>query len=61
MVWTGGQLLKVVGDPMIALLPILGFGSLTFLALHYLLYDDSSRRSHSESPQVQHGGQPDGD
>lgn len=37
MVWTGAQLLTVVGDPMIAVLPILGFGSLAFFLLQYFI------------------------
>lgn len=53
MVWTGGELLKIVGDPMIALVPIVGFGALGFLAVHYLFFGSSLRKSQAESQYVQ--------
>jgi len=42
MVWTGAQLLTLVGDPMIAILPIIGFGSLAFFLLQYFIIGKSS-------------------
>jgi len=49
MVWTGGQLITLLNEPLIALLPILGFGSLTFLLVHYFLVDISSQRPHAQA------------
>jgi len=50
MVWTGGRLLELVNDPLIPILPILGFGSLTFFAVHYLLVGWDRPKSR---PQIQ--------
>ena len=47
MVWTGGQLITLVDNPMVAILPILGFGSLTFLLVHYFLVREPAPKSHS--------------
>jgi hypothetical protein len=45
MVWTGIQLVDMTEDPLVALLPILGFGSLTFLLLHYFLVSEPVQKS----------------
>jgi hypothetical protein len=48
MVWTGGELFTLVGEPLIAILPILGFGSLTFFVVQYLVRG-SRPKSRSQS------------
>lgn len=50
MVWTGGQLIALVDNPMVAILPILVFGSLTFLLVHYFLVSEPTPKSPSQSP-----------
>ena len=44
MVWTGIQLVGVMKDPMIALLPIIGFGFLTFLLVRYFLVREPDQK-----------------
>jgi hypothetical protein len=48
MVWTGGKLYALVGEPLVAILPILGFGTLTFFAVHYLFASKPKPKSHPE-------------
>jgi len=52
MVWTGGELLTLVGEPLIAILPILGFGSLTFFVVQYLVVGPRPK-SRSQSSSLQ--------
>jgi hypothetical protein len=43
MVWTGIQLVGLMKDPMVALLPIVGFGLLTFLLVRYFFVEESKQ------------------
>jgi len=45
MVWTGIQLVGLMGDPLVALLPIVGFGLLTFLLVRYFLVEELQQKS----------------
>ena len=47
MVWTGIQLVGLMKDPMVALLPIIGFGFLTFLLVRYFLVEEPEQKSSS--------------
>ena len=49
MVWTGGLLMARVDEPLVALLPILGFGSLAFLLVHYFLVGEPTPEPRSQS------------
>jgi uncharacterized SAM-binding protein YcdF (DUF218 family) len=49
IIWTGGQLMIIVNNPMIAILPILGFGSMTFLLVNYFLVRAPSQEPRSQT------------
>jgi hypothetical protein len=49
MIWTGIQLEELMNDPFVALLPIVGFGALTFLLVHYFLNVSPAQETSSKS------------
>lgn len=49
MIWTGIQLEEMMNDPFVALLPIVGFGALTFLLVHFFLDVSPAHEASSRS------------
>jgi hypothetical protein len=49
MIWTGIQLEEMMNDPFVALLPIVGFGALTFLLVHFFLDVSPAHETSSRS------------